>query len=385
MIRFLALFAALGLIVGALPRTASAQDWRLADANTLAPATFLILTIPQDEPQALAALADTLEADFGVLLAAEWPLNALAVHCFVFDARNVPDVDGLIDAMETDARIRTVQRVRSFSLTEVLHTDPLLPLQWSLRSLHVLPIHALSLGEGVRVGIVDSAIDGGHPDLANRMADLRDFVAVEPTPLAEAHGTAVAGVIGAAATNEGIVGVAPSAEMVGLRACWQQDGAPGVCNSFSLARAINFAILNEVDVLNLSVGGPEDPLLTELIEAALDAGIVVVAASGEGEELVYPAALDGVIAAGQVAGRSVPAPMIDVLTTAPGAAHRYVSGSSIATAHVSGVVALMLAKDPTLTPAAISERLQEAIREVEAQPMLNACTAILGPNEACAL
>ncbi|WP_299654888.1 S8 family serine peptidase [uncultured Tateyamaria sp.] len=385
MIRFLALFATLGLIVGALPRTASAQDWRLADANTLAPATFLILTIPQDEPQALAALADTLEADFGVLLAAEWPLNALAVHCFVFDARNVSDVDGLIDAMETDARIRTVQRVRSFSLTEVFHTDPLLPLQWSLRSLHVLPIHALSLGEGVRVGIVDSAIDGGHPDLANRMADLRDFVAVEPAPLAEAHGTAVAGVIGAAATNEGIVGVAPSAEMVGLRACWQQDGAPGVCNSFSLARAINFAILNEVDVLNLSVGGPEDPLLTELIEAALDAGIVVVAASGEGEELVYPAALDGVIAAGQVAGRSVPAPMIDVLTTAPGAAHRYVSGSSIATAHVSGVVALMLAKDPTLTPAAISERLQEAIREVEAQPMLNACTAILGPNEACAL
>ncbi|WP_299705994.1 S8 family serine peptidase [uncultured Tateyamaria sp.] len=385
MSRFIAFFALVGLIELALPRSAASQDWQLTDANTLAPTNYLILTIPQDEPQTLAALADTLAADFGVSLAAEWPLNALEVHCFVFDARNVSDVDGLITAMETDARIRTVQRLRSFSLTEMFHSDPLLPLQWALQSMRVLPIHASSLGEGVRVGIVDSAIDNHHPDLADQMVDLFDFVAADPVPLAEAHGTAVAGIIGAAATNEGIVGVAPSADMVGLRACWQQDGAPGVCNSFSLARAINFAILNDIDVLNLSIGGPEDPLLTELINVALEAGIVVVAASGEGQELVYPASLDGVIAAGQVAGRSVPAPMVDVLTTAPGSAHRYVSGSSIATAHVSGVVALMLSQDPTLTSAAISERLNGSISDVETLPMLNACTAILGPSEACAL
>ena len=158
-----------------------------------------------------------------------------------------------------------------------------------------------------------------------------------------------------------------------------------MCNSFSLARAINFAILNDIDVLNLSIGGPDDPLLTELIEVALAAGIVVVAASGEGDALVHPAALDGVIAAGQVVGQSVPAPMIDVLTTAPGAGHRYASGSSIATAHVSGVVALMLAKDPTLTPLDIAQRLSEAIREIETQPMLNACTAMFGPSEECTL
>lgn len=386
MSRFLAFFAAAAMIWAALPRHGAAQDWQLTNADTIAPATFLILTIPQDEPEELAALADRLEDDFGVSLAAEWPLNALVVHCFVFDARDVSDVDDLIAAMEADARIRTVQRVRSFSLTDALYLDTLLPLQWALERMKVLPIHATSRGEGVRVGIVDSAIDREHPDLADQIADLRDFVAVDPVPLAEAHGTAVAGVIGAAAKNDGMVGVAPAAELVGLRACWQEDDAPGVCNSFSLARAINFAILNDIDVLNLSVGGPQDPLLTELIEAALAAGIVVVAASGEGEKLVFPAALEGVIAAGQVAGSSsVPAPMVDVLTTAPGMAHHYVSGSSIATAHVSGVVALMLAKDPTLTPAAVSERLNAAIREFETQPMLNACKAIFGAHEACAL
>lgn len=385
MSQVLALFVACVLIWAVLPRSGGAQDWQLANADTMEPATYLILTIPRDEPEALAALADRLEDDFGVALTAEWPLNALAVHCFVFDARDVPDVDDLIAAMQTDARIRTVQRVRNFTLGEVVHPNPLLPLQWALRGLQVLPIHEISLGDGVRVGIVDSAIDRDHPNLMDQIVDLRDFVAASPVPLAEAHGTAVAGVIGAGVSNEGIVGVAPAAELVGLRACWQDEGAPGICNSFSLARAINFAILNDIDVLNLSVGGPDDPLLTELIETALDAGIVVVAASGEGDALVYPAALEGVIAAGQVAGRSVPAPMVDVLTTAPGAAHRYVSGSSIATAHVSGVVALMLAQDPTLTPVAISARLTAAIREYQERPMLNACAAIFGAEADCAL
>jgi subtilisin family serine protease len=374
------------LIWGCVPRTAAVQDWQLANADSIAPATFLILTVPSDEVDALTALAGALETDFGVPFTAEWPLNALSVHCFVFDARGVADIDALIAAMEVDTRIRTVQRVRSFNLSEVAHPDPLMPLQWALESLNVLPVHATSRGEGVRIGIVDSAIDRAHPDLADRLADLRDFVAVTPEPLlAEAHGTAVAGVIGAAATNEGIVGVAPAADLIGLRACWQRDGAPGVCNSFSLARAINFAILNDIDVLNLSVGGPEDPLLTELIEAALAAGIAVVAASGEGAELMHPAAVNGVIAAGKVAGSSLPAPMIDVLTTAPGAAHRYASGSSIAAAHVSGVVALMLARDPGLTPAEIVARLNRSIRQTEAQPMLNACTAIFGADPACAL
>ncbi|MEP2639694.1 S8 family serine peptidase [Roseobacter sp.] len=382
MTRFIACLALLTLI---WVRPVMAQDWQLANADTLAPATFLILTIPRDDPEALAALGDRLEADFNVPLTAEWPLNALDVHCFVFDARDVADVQELIDQMEADTRIRTVQRIRNFTLTEMYHSDPLLPMQWALKGMQVLPVHSKWRGEGVRIGIVDSAIDRDHPDLAGQMVDLRDFVAANPEPVAEAHGTAIAGVIGAGVTNEGIVGVAPGAQMVGLRACWQDGSTPGVCNSFSLARAINFAILNDIDVLNLSIGGPDDPLLAELIETALQAGIVVVAASGEGDALVYPAALDGVIAAGQGVGKSVPAPMIDVLTTAPGASHRYASGSSIATAHVSGVVALMLAKDPALTPRQIAQKLSAAIYATETQPMLSACKATFGPNAECAL
>ncbi len=380
----LCLLSVLCVVAVLLTRPAAAQDWQLVDANTINEGSYLILTIPRDEPAALAALADTLEADFGVPLAAEWPLAAINVHCFVFDARQSPDVQALIDAMEADDRIRTVQRIRDFNLSETPYPDPLFPLQWALEQLNILAAHQASRGDGVRVGIVDSAIDTAHPDLAERVADARDFVARRPVALAEAHGTAVAGVIGATATNDGIVGVAPEAELVGLRACWQVTGEGGVCNSFSLARAINFAILNDIDVLNLSIGGPDDPLLTELIQAALDKGIVVVAASGEGTELVYPAALDGVIAAGQVPS-SVPAPMVDVLSTAPGAEHRYVSGSSIATAHVSGVVALMLAAEPGLSPAAVAERLTGAVLDAENRPMLDACKALLANGAACRL
>ena len=77
--------------------------------------------------------------------------------------------------------------------------------------------------------------------------------------------------------------------------------------------------------------------------------------------------------------------MVDVLSTAPGPDHRYVSGSSVATAHVSGVVALMLALEPGLTPQAISERLKNAVRgEDITSAMLDACQAIVGTAETCA-
>lgn len=378
----LALAGLLALGLG-LPAKAQTPDWLLVDADQITAGRFLILTVPLDDPAALADVAEALESQFGVELAAEWPLNSIAVHCLVFDASGQADIEGLIADMRADARVRTAQRMQDFNVFEQRYSDPLFPLQWSLDRMNAARAHLVSTGMGVRIGVIDTGIDADHPDLMGGLLDKRDFVSVTPTATAEAHGTAVAGVIAADATNAaGIVGIAPQAQIVGLRACWQPTGQPGRCNSFSLARALNFAILNEIDVLNLSLGGPSDPLIEELILAALEAGLIVVAASGETDALVFPASVTGVIAAGGAAQGRIPAPTADVISTAPGNRYRYVDGSSIAAAHVSGVAALLLAQRNGLTPAEIASVLTAAITLTDEMPMLDACKALSGVSDA---
>ncbi|SFH62959.1 S8 family peptidase [Albimonas pacifica] len=365
----------------ALP-AAEAPPWRLADADSLDRPDHLILTVPLDDPEALAAVAAEIERRYGVRLAAEWPLNAIAVHCLVIDASGIPDVDALIEAMRADARIRTVQRMQSFQVLALHYGDPLFPAQTALALLNAPRAHQGSTGAGVRVGVVDSAIDARHSDLAPRLADARDFVAREPGEAAEAHGTAVASLIAAEADNaRGIVGVAPGVDLVGLRACWQREDGGGSCSSFSLARALNFAILNRIRVLNLSLGGPPDPLLAELVEKALADGAVVIAAWGEQARPAFPASMPGVIAAGGAqGGRGLPAPEVDVISAAPGEAYNYVSGSSVATAHVAGVAALLLAARPELTSAEISHALSSSVVLRDGQPTLDACEALRAVN-----
>jgi subtilisin family serine protease len=165
---------------------------------------------------------------------------------------------------------------------------------------------------------------------------------------AEHHGTAVAGIIAARADNQvGIAGVAPLAQVLALRACWQVSPAETLCTSLSLALALNAAIERDANIINLSLGGPADRLLQRLIEVALARGIAVVAAmdrqaSGGG----FPAALPGVIAVADAplpkGARAVGAPGTDILTTLPGSRWGTVSGASYAAAHVSGLLALIM-------------------------------------------
>jgi subtilisin family serine protease len=142
---------------------------------------------------------------------------------------------------------------------------------------------------------------------------------------------------------------------------------------------LNFAILNTVDVINMSLGGPPDPLLEELLDRAVDQGIIVIAAWGEGKTPTFPASVSGVIAAGRTSNApkgSIPAPSEDVISLAPQNEYRYVSGSSVATAHVAGVVALLLSAHPGLTAERVAKALQSAVGVEDGIPMLDACRAL---------
>jgi subtilisin family serine protease len=235
----------------------------------------------------------------------------------------------------------------------------------------------------VRVAVVDTGVDTNHPDLTDRVVKTVNFVeGGEKTFTADYHGTAVAGVIGARADNGiGIYGIAPEADLLAVKACWhRRTGIPEAwCSSWTLAKAIDFAIVERVRVLNLSLSGPPDPLLRRLIVKAVEEqGITVVAAVMEQGDpaLSFPSSLSTVIAVvasdsqGNVrahAGKHpalLAAPGIEVLTTVPNGAYDFLSGSSFATAHVSGIVALLLEGNPQLSPREVRNLLIESGRPV---------------------
>ena len=155
-------------------------------------------------------------------------------------------------------------------------------MQTGFQSLGIAELHKSSTGQGVRIALIDTGVDVDHPDLKGQIS-YSENVAPEPSDhnLAEIHGTAVAGVLSARADNGiGIAGIAPEAEILAFRACWPDK--PGSlaarCNSFTLALALNQAIRMNSRIINLSLSGPEDPLLKMLIEKALSEGIIVIAA-----------------------------------------------------------------------------------------------------------
>jgi subtilisin family serine protease len=139
-------------------------------------------------------------------------------------------------------------------------------------------------------------------------------------------------------------------------------------------------------VINLSLTGPRDPLLARLVAGALARDIPVVAAAAGGQELGFPASEAGVLAVGSAptdslrsaAGAPLTAPGVDILTTVPGAAYDFLSGSSLAAAHVTGLIALLLERDPGLSPAELATLIGRTARpsNPHGARVVDACAAL---------
>jgi subtilisin family serine protease len=201
----------------------------------------------------------------------------------------------------------------------------------------------------------------------------------------------VAGLIAAAANNGvGIVGVAPDVRLMAYKACWQDSASSaGRCNSFTIAQAIADALAAKAQVINLSLVGPSDPLLEALIARATELGVIVVGAASEDPRLGFPARLAGVLPVGEAerspgsaanADGILRAPARDIVTLVPNGHYDFASGSSLATAQISGVVALLLARDQKLGAPRLREMLQQSTERHDTTrgPFLsvNACMAL---------
>jgi subtilase family protein len=318
-----------------------------------------------------------------------WPIASLSVYCEVFAVTDDRSLEAVIAELKADSRVELVQRMNVFETQAAGYDDPYAELQTSSALMEIQDAHRLATGRGVSIAIIDSAIDSSHPDLHGRVRVARNFVDAGPAPRGgEVHGTAIAGIIASAANNRlGIVGVAPDVTIASLRACWAvtRDSVAAQCSSFSLARALQVAIDLKPNVVNLSLAGPDDPLLGQLLDEMITRGIIVVAAQPEhgqkGHE--FPSSHPRVLAAhsaAEVLDSQSPyvlgAPATDVLTTTPGAQYAFLSGNSLAAANTSGVVALLVERDPHLDVARIAEVLTDTTTRGDGSASINACRAL---------
>ena len=281
----------------------------------------------------------------------EWPIAQLSIHCIVYQMSAGESQSDLLRRLRSDARVESAQPLNSFATLSSTYNDPYAGLQRSLTAMGVPQAHELSRGKGVTIAVIDTAVDVAHPDLAGSHITTSNYTGQR---LREgAHGTAVTGVIAATDGNKvGIVGIAPEAQINALAACWSdlKNPARAVCDSFSLAVALANAIEQKANIVNLSLGGPSDPLLRRLVEHGLSRQMIFVAAlPTDGTAVGFPSEIPGVVVVDAVGHEHTArdvllAPGTDVLTLVSPNGYDFVSGSSMAAANVSGGIALLLSR-----------------------------------------
>jgi subtilisin family serine protease len=282
-------------------------------------------------------------------------------------------VQSVIGRMQSDPRTIDVQanyiyRPSQTASTAAAPND----LQYALAKLGLGDAQVLSAGHGTRIAIIDSGIDSKHPELLGALVETFDALGGEAEP--GTHGTAIAGIIAARGTLRGI---APGATLMAVRAFpSDRSKQPQMTTSFVLLKALEWSITNGARVLNLSLSGPRDPLMEKAVSMAAAKGVIIVAAAGNNGDKAppaYPAAYKDVIAVTAIDARdqiytranrgryiAVAAPGVDVLSLVRGKGHDLQTGTSFAAAHVSGIVALMIERNPALTVGAARKALMES-------------------------
>ena len=284
-----------------------------------------------------------------------------------------------ISSLKNDAGVEYVEMEAEVHIFEdgpliLWNEDDDYETPWGVDRIDAEKVHSTFTGKGVKVAVIDTGVDYFHPELKANYHGGYDFVNSDTNPMDDdGHGTHVAGII-AAVDNDVwfrgmVVGVAPDAELYALKVL-DSDGNGWVSD---INAAIDWAIENDMDVISMSLGRSTDfTSMRRLCQEAYDSGIVIVAAAGNGDGnyVSYPAAYDSVIAVTAIEQNDsiacfsnigpeieLAAPGGSILSTYMGNQYATLSGTSMATPHVSGVVALLLSADSGLEPAEVRELL----------------------------
>ncbi|WP_072329854.1 MULTISPECIES: S8 family peptidase [unclassified Paenibacillus] len=309
------------------------------------------------------------------------PLRLIrAISCPLRSGAALSSVPG-VRSVEADARIQLQGTKGSALVPTSLHGSRSAPpskIPWGIRHIQAPQVWSKSKGDRIHIGVVDTGADYNHPDLRHCLSQGINLLNRHLYPADDnGHGTHIAGTIAAYAKQRGIVGIAPHALIHPVKAFDHQGGA----FVSDIIKAIDWCVLSRMDIINMSFGmKTHSKALEAAVLSAHQAGIVVVASSGnEGKraEIDYPARFPQSIAVGATTrkGRVAPfsndgrqidiyAPGEKIYSTWPGGKYQELSGTSMATSHVTGVIALMLSLRPRLRPSRIKALLRKHARYV---------------------
>jgi len=320
---------------------------------------------------AVAALSQALDIE-GQTVYTSTLLGARLVRFRIPGNRTV---DAVLNQLAQDARVEIVEPHYVYAASGAAAALPM--PQYAPQKLNLEAAHKIASGKKIKIAVIDTAVDVAHPAFSGARIETFDALGGDDTSAAELHGTAIASIAGA---RDGLEGVAPQAALLSVRAFTSEKGAAPKSYTLALLKGLDFAAVNGARVVNMSFAGPEDPILAKAIEAADAKGMVLVAAAGNGgpeAKAAYPAAYANVIAvtatgnddklyssANRGSYIAIAAPGVDIIAAAPGGAYDISSGTSLAAAHVSGIAALMLEKNPKATPKDVREALMQSAHKL---------------------
>ncbi|MEN3378736.1 MAG: hypothetical protein V7604_4091, partial [Hyphomicrobiales bacterium] len=337
-------------------------------------------------PEAIAALTRSL----GLEIITQQNFDVLGRTVFRFRIAGSLSVRDIIKAIEANHVNISAQPSYTFSLTQdVAQADLAADLagapadtnrrgdaaQYIVDKLRLAETHAMATGKGVKIAVIDSEIDANHPDLQDVITATYDALpSIDQTP--HPHGTGMAGAI---ASHRRLLGVAPGAKLLAVRAFGiDEKGAQGT--SMNIVKGLEWAVAQGAKIINMSFAGPRDPILQQAIKKLSDDGITLIAAAGNAgpkSPPLFPGADANVIAVSATdmddkvyrnANRgkyvAIAAPGVDILVPAPDGGYQLTTGTSVAAAHISGVVALLKERNPQLRSADVRNILSASAKNI---------------------
>ena len=320
--------------------------------------------------------ADALARSHGLerISSQNFPLIGGTVGLFkIIDRR---PMDTVRREFAADAKVKSVQPNFRYVLQDQKTRTEGDPGQYAVAQLRLPQAHTLARGMNVTIAVIDSGIDVKHPELVNSIADSFDALGSKEGP--HVHGTGIAGAIVAHAR---LIGSAPEARLLAIRAFASTSGA-AESTSYVILRGLDYAVEHGAQIVNMSFAGPKDPMIERGVAATAARGILLVAAAGNAgakSPPLYPAANPNVIAVSGTDAQeklfaasnrgnyiAVAAPGADIFLPAPDEKYQITSGTSFSAAYVSGIAALIMERNPALKPNDVRAILTKTARDLGA-------------------
>jgi len=331
---------------------------------------------PNVTPQQVTATAQR----FGLTVVSQQNIDALHRKLYTFRINNGQSVPDVIREVGGAGLNAAAQPDYTYSLMRDPYestADLGNPAQYIVKKFDLAAVHRISEGNDVVIALIDSRVDLKQPDFAGRIIDSYD-AGCGPDAPPDTHGTGMAGAI---ASHVGLLGIAPNAKIMAICA-FGGTGATVEATSANIIRGLDYAIAHNAKIVNMSFAGPQDPALAQELQVAREKGILIVAAAGNAgpqSPPLYPGADPNVLAVtatdahdGLFSGANqgdyiaLAAPGVNVLVPAPNAKVQYTTGTSVASANVSGVAALLLAEAPSRSPEDIRDILVRTAKHLGA-------------------